>query len=648
MPVTYPFEAIKLGNATQSGHVVYRKAIYDNKRIVLKLNKSKNTELSRFEVAFTGLAQRFLRPGLTSPQALVSNKDGNIVGLASEHLFYEVAATEGIEKPYYKLTKQGRDVQCDLKQVDTAEDIPVNFFDQFSPGFFAGLCDSEKKGEISFDMDSLASVLAASYTLEEDDLHKGNLGFYVVQKDGKPHVVFLKIDHDLMMSDSIMSYVNARFVNLRHGEHAFEVTARDLRDFPKLYDSNNHYWPTTRRYFTSPSDSKVYSGSDELEAFIKIGQRAEFKQAKWRHFYKHILMPTALIAESLTASFDKTNPADCAQIDMITHAVVARQARLRAVLFSMPEFRLFVKKMTAAEHQVLINEIFHNVDETIRESQEGQVRQTVLTQKQLCRNEVFARGDTPLHIAIRLGDYRYHETWKSFGQFAEVANSRGQRPLDIALEMTRSPDASNANNDVRSNPLLIAKHLLTEGVYETRNYKKISRADKLKIATCESYFLQKDWATKVSSAAELIDIIKGIGEDHRHTLKMKKSISLNVIKAFIEVSQGKPALGQILSEFKLALNGSGGIPPAPELQFIRQLRTRLWIVRQIRGLLGGTATQVGINNLLDTELKHFTPTTPLSIHSFFSTGKASKSQSNMNDSKAGADDIKPDVDSLVP
>lgn len=647
MPIIYPYDAINLGNATHFGHVVYRKAVFNNKRVVLKLNKSSNSELSRFEVAFTGLAQRFLKPGLTSEQALVA-RDGNIIGLASQHMFYEVEAMEGPGQRFYKLKKDDHVVKFAPKQVATAEDIPVNFFDQFPSNFFAKLCDSEKKGELTLDMDSLASVLTSSYTLEEDDLHKGNLGFYLVQKNGKPHVVFLKIDHDLMMSDSIMSYFNPRFVNLRHGEHAFEVTARDLQHFPRLFDSENHYWPTTRRYFIKPSDRRVYAGSEEIEAFMNIGQRPDFQQAKWRHFYKHIMMPCELIESSLTASFDQEIPADAAQIAMIAHSVIARQARLRAVLFSMPEFREFIKNMRSAEHQALVNEIFHNVDVSTRISLEGPLIQTITTQKTLCMNGAFVRGDSPMHAAIRLGDFRYHETWKSFGQFGDTANSEGKRPLDIALEMAHVTDNKNANDDTRHNFLLVARHLLAEKVGETATYKNLDCAVKKNIADGAFLSIHLDKAVVASSSRELIEAIRGIGEDHRYSLKMKKNLSIRCIKAFITAQKKSPEFENIISEFKLALNGNDAVRPAPELQFIRQLRSRFWIVRLIRGLLGGTATQVTINGLLDNELKQFAPARSSCGFSFFSTGKRAREQSTMDAENNRANDATAEPGSLAP
>lgn len=74
-----------------------------------------------------------------------------------------------------------------------AEEIPYYFLDKLPQGFFASLLRAEQDNVFSIDYASLAQILAASYTLEEDDLHKGNFGLYFIEKEGKPHAVFLKL-----------------------------------------------------------------------------------------------------------------------------------------------------------------------------------------------------------------------------------------------------------------------------------------------------------------------------------------------------------------------------------------------------------------------------------------------------------------------
>ena len=54
----------------------------------------------------------------------------------------------------------------------------------------------------------------------------------------------------------------------------------------------------------------------------------------------------------------------------------------------------------------------------------------------------FEEGDTPLHVAIKLGDYRHEETLRTFKPYLNKANSSGLRPVDIALQQAqKQPEA---------------------------------------------------------------------------------------------------------------------------------------------------------------------------------------------------------------
>lgn len=597
MPPCYAYEDIDLGALKHTGHDVYREAKYEGKHVVFKRNKRGKPELSRFEVAFNGLAARFLQKGLTSPQVLVKNKDQQIEGLASNHLMYDVLAKEGLTKAFYTLDKKNPEVFMQPVQAKSAEDIPLYFFNQFQPGYFAKLYAMEQQGLLSFDMASLMSVLTTAYSLEEDDLHKGNLGFYVVVRNNKPCVVFLKIDPDLMLADSLMSYMGARFLNWRLDDYAFEVTARDLKDFPKLSDSNNYYWPTTERYLTLPSArKKVHLDPDDREAYAHIGQRPDVQGLKWGDLYKHTLIPEAVTAESLTVSFDKNQPWDRAQIAMITHAVVARQARERCVLFSIPEFRDYVSQLDTTQETALLNEIFDGIEEPIRQEQETALKKIIAEHKQLCATVDLK--DTPLHLAIRLGDYRYDETWHSYGKFANVANAQGQYPLDLALQQAATPAAG----DVRKDGLQIAKDLLSRGAHKTPSYEALDADSQANILKHQFPCAYQNRAKLATDSESLITVLRDLGEDNRYTLKMKKDITLTCMKAFIAANGASPNFASVLAEVHQALNGKDNEPPRPELQFIRQLRSRLWIVRQIRGLFGNSSTLLNINRLIDEAL----------------------------------------------
>ncbi len=116
--------------------------------------------------------------------------------------------------------------------------------------FLANCGMLKERGQIDFDMNSLASVLASSYTLEEDDFHKGNFGFYLVIKNERIQVVFFKIDNDAMLADSIMSRCDYHWFSWYHGAHAFDITERDIRKFPRVRDSRPRFWPTSSSFFS--------------------------------------------------------------------------------------------------------------------------------------------------------------------------------------------------------------------------------------------------------------------------------------------------------------------------------------------------------------------------------------------------------------
>jgi hypothetical protein len=626
MVSVYSLEKINLGDSSQTGHVVYKKATIQEtadgpfKKIVYKENKNSNPNFSCLEVAFTGLARRFLARDLIPQQRLVKNQQDKIVGVASEHFSYAAYRREKeCSDIFYEVksifVNQQREtlIETPAKKVNAAEEVPIYFFNDFPSGFFATLWRARQQRKLTFDMVSLASVLAGSYTLEEEDLHKGNLGFYIVGDEGKKKVVFFKIDNDLMMADSVMSHCGSRLFNIHLGEHAFDITQRDLLSFPKLLDSSNYYWPTSKPFFASPFGNKSYSGFDEIAAFSELAKSTAFQRAKWFEFYRHILIPPAQIAQGLAQAYDATDPASRAEFALILQAVIARQARLRAVLFTIPEFRQFVRGLTQDEKDLLQEEILDGLPNEAGQF-EAKLRDNFNRYAKFCQPEGgFVAGDTPLHVAIRLQDYRYNETWKSFHSFADQANAKGEKPLDVAVALAKQVQASQSSiDDIRQDPFSIIKSLRKKGV-KARSYNQLDEEFKKNIRIYQFNSIHHRLIDgTVNDSQGLIGILRGLGEDYRFCLKMKKKIAMDCVRKFITEQRDNPELSNILTGFKEALNR------APELQFIRQLRSRLWIVRKIRGLLGGTSTQVQLNELIDTELKRLSPPPPPSCFSFFS------------------------------
>jgi hypothetical protein len=364
MVESYNLADIDLGRPTYSGHVTYLDAVYNPpetkekpSKVIFKKNKYDKAKFSRLEVAFSQLARLFLAKDLTAHQKLVVNDSNEVVGLVTEHLCYVIGQKEGLNQSFFTLDNPQINCNYTRQHVEEVEKIPYYFFDKLPQGFFAQLLKAESEQALSIDYASLASILASSYTLEEDDLHKGNFGFYLIENEGKPRVVFFKIDHDLMFADSIMSFNAARISHLMHGSHAFDISAEDLLCFPCLKNSTNSYWPTKIGYLSTPWDNKGYHNSKEVEAFSLLAEVPEFKKAKWMAFYKHILLPAELIECSLKESLDENSAHERAQIALMVQATVARQARLKSMLFSIKEFRDFVGDLTRNEHESLLKEV---------------------------------------------------------------------------------------------------------------------------------------------------------------------------------------------------------------------------------------------------------------------------------------------------
>lgn len=637
----YNLADIDLGSPTHFGHEAYLDAVYyppetkeKPSKIILKKNKSNKAKFSRLEVAFSQLARLFLAKGTTAHQKLVVNESNKVVGLVTEHLCYVIGKKEGIDQSFFTLDNPQINCNYTRQHVEHVEKIPYYFFDKLPQDFFAQLLKTESEQALSIDYASLASILASSYTLEEDDLHKGNFGFYLIEKEGKPQVVFFKIDHDLMFADSIMSFNAARLGHLMHGSHAFDISAEDLLRFPCLKNSTNFYWPTKIDYLFNPlSYNKGYHNSKEVEAFSLLAEVPEFKKAKWMAFYKHILLPAELIAGSLRECLDKNTAHERAQIALIVQATVARQARLKSMLFSIKEFRDFVGGLTPNEHESLLKEV---VESSSAVEISAQVTKTISSYENLCHcPHGFEEGDTPLHTAIKLGDYRYEETIQMFGQFINTKNKAGKTPLDVALDRCRitdkdkhTTDATDMDTDIdiRKDVRFTMKHLLANGANISQEFKQFNLDAKI-----ESYQFQTPYlklVTEAKSYQQVKDILRDIGEDNSLCLKSKKNLAIECIAQLIKVNQNHPNLHAILIKLKKDMNGDSTKEECAGIKYIRQLRSRLWIIRHIRGPYGRTSTQDEVNEMLDKELRRTNKVKESNFFSFFSADEAPELENN--------------------
>ena len=140
-----------------------------------------------------------------------------------------------------------------------------------------------------------------------------------------------------------------------------------------------------------------------------------FIRSKWKTFFKHCSIPSTLIETTLKECANIQDPADRAHIALITQVMVTRLAHLRAVLFSVKEFREFVVSLSDDENEELLREIIPTND-----ALEPQITQALARFHTLCAENGFAEGDTPLHTAIKLGEYRYEESIRMLLIFRHV------------------------------------------------------------------------------------------------------------------------------------------------------------------------------------------------------------------------------------
>lgn len=602
MVAFYNINEITLGPSSHSsGHEAYLNARHksSNKKIIFKKNKYGIAAFSRMEASFSHLAKLFLSPDLTPAQKLVEDNKHKVIGLAVEHLCYSIHHKEGLSKPFYSLTNPGKGVRVKAKHIKDLTKIPIYFLDNLPQAYFAQLLEAEKKAQLTIDYDSLASILATSYTMEEDDLHKGNFGFYLVQKDGKPHAVFFKIDHDLMFVDSIMGFYTRRPFHFFHGPSAFDIIAQDLISFPNLQYSANSYWPTKFGYVANPFDNKEYHSFKENAAFASLEHKPEFIKAKWKTFYKHILIPTELIKKALCDCADSENNLGRAHNALLTQAMVARLAALRAVLFSIKEFREFVVGLSEREKDSILREIVP-LDHPLKR----QIMDSFTRYNELCTTpNGFEEGDTPLHTAIKLNEYRYDDTTRMFGQFINSTNKAGKTPLDIACERTDRVNYPVAGEDIRKDTRLIMQHLLDKGARKTTYFKSANIDEEIKNHKYTNPYLSRINPTVFY--ANFKSILRDIGEDHRFCLKYKKNLAIECIKEWIKIRKDSPYLRQELKQLQTEVNGTSSEMECAPLKYIRQLRSKLWIVRQLRGLYGQSSSQTAINAIIDEALESY-------------------------------------------
>lgn len=537
----------------------------------IKYNKHGNKTASILEAGFSAIASSCILPGLTPPMTLLCDANQEITGVVSRNVREIVSA--GIE------------------------DAPtLHFLSELPKGHLGALLQNHTEHpDKEIDWDALASVLCASYFLEEDDLHRSNIGYFVKQHHEKMRLGFFKIDHDLCFSDSIMSRHAVRFWNLRHNSHSFDITRTDLEHFPDVRNYGTHYWPTRYSLLAKPCDPKIYDNFSDIAAFAGLARNPEFIKAKWRQFYRLILIPEAVFAASLARTLNTTDPEQKAYFDQILSATLAKQQALAACLFSIESFRDWLQE------GVFEDDFFATTlggmpsdpqdDAALQAQNVCTMRQQIFLHRQLLPE--FSPKDTPFHAAIRLELYRFDQTWHDYGQYCHVKNADGNTPSALLLKkcLQDSPRVSEK-----------AKQALAD-MNARGCYQNVSKNIAAEIARLRprSYFA----ADSIKDEQVLYEQIQRISADTTLTLKMKKHQAIGVFTAFIVNYKQHNPRREVLLKLKENLQTD------MRFAFIRLLQSRFWIFRYFRTLLlRGTTTFRQINGLLDDAIQNFPANQP--------------------------------------
>ncbi len=595
--------------------------------------KDKKGEVtSTLEVAFSEVALLFMKPGLTSQTRIITNDDNEkVFGVASEHFslkinreieegkkcyifdpnkwsYNKVAQIENIEqnqieREFENLRSEGRiptsqisntlisnqalQERMQLKEASKA----VNFLNKMPKGFFPDLMKKhqDKNSSITIDMESLASILVPSYVLEEDDLHKENIGFYVTDfedKEGNPRkkFTFFKIDHDLMFTDSIMSQKDPRIANLYYNKDSFQISVRDLDGFPDLKDSGNHYWPTKERWMVK--GDKAYTNENERKAFISLKDEPDFIHAKWKSFLKSAVIPHELIKKSLTIHLDEQKDID--KINQIRNALHTRISVLKKKLLESTTFRKYIiehgedaVKEIKTEIQNYCNDAHINFEEQnfliIQLDEDFKLMNSLAKDKNLPVNK---QKYTDIEHSIVLENYNFSSK-----------EQLTQHDADTAYNLF-IPNNNNAKN---FSAACVALDVINKSL--NKDPKKIKELQ----ASKEAYLNLKDIKTlqQFKSAADKI-------RESNLPLKQQKMEIIELLKTTNLSPKDLKDLRKDLIKHE---------PSSPSLKFINQLRSELWIVRAFRGTYSNqTSTTKEIIKEID---KQIDKQTIYKRHSFF-------------------------------
>lgn len=191
-------------------------------------------------------------------------------------------------------------------------------------------------------------ICALSYFLEEDDLHKGNIGI----SDGN----VVRIDFD-MSAFSVVGRPELRgprsSVDFRRLEETFTITAKDIEHFPELLDAKPCYFPGI---FHMASSANGYT-TDEVKKLKALQKDPRFVRRAYLLFLKIILMPDAIFSNLLSA-----HVGDAKRVLEFSEHFIRRKQDLRDLLLQKNElskFKNFLETLSSEE----IRSIFCDINE---------------------------------------------------------------------------------------------------------------------------------------------------------------------------------------------------------------------------------------------------------------------------------------------
>jgi hypothetical protein len=476
-----------------------------------------------------------------------------------------------------------------------------NFLDKLPQNFFAKLLAEKNQGNIAIDMDSLADVFTTAYGLEEDDLHKGNIGYYVTMEDKKPCFHFFKIDHDLMFSDKMMSTRSARLANLTYTGKEFRINAADLQGFPDLRHSGNHYWPTKKAFFVA--GDKAYQSLQDRLAYQSLKNDPDFEFAKWQRFLKQAVIPTELIGKGLNKTLDDApNKAEAkSTLAMVQRATSSRFSELRVALVEVPEFRKFILENLPVAEKFILNELQqYAISLGCSNDEINAYREEVSNSlKSIVMASTVSNSNTALHTAVIAQAYRCFETSEYFYSSLNNKDSQGLTALDWAIsyyeiyaDNLKVKECSGEHKEYNERMRTYYADVICDLTRHEAKYTSKTSAEFNKLFAEAKQTNSLNAQPLVSSLAEYKKELECIRSQPMSTLKHDKVCALELLN---RASLSKDELLQLKEELK---------PTEPEgaLKFIKELRSDIWIVKYIRGAYGTTATSRDMLRCIDSKI----------------------------------------------